>query len=121
MAWSPTPASPALCSASKAGEPARAGLETLQENGPLSGGTANRGLVIRVGDTVQRPTAPCWPATHALLAHLSAVGVDGAPRVLAVNVTTEVLTYIHGKAAVPSLPADTLTDGGSDCLCPLLG
>ena len=68
MAWSPTPASPALCSASKAGELARAGLETLQEDGPLSGGTANRGLVIRVGDTVQRPTAPCWPATHALLA-----------------------------------------------------
>lgn len=111
MAWSPTPASPALCSASKAGELARAGLETLQEDGPLSGGTANRGLVIRVGDTVQPPTAPCWPATQALLAHLSAVGVDGAPRGLAANVTTEVLTYIHGKAAVPSLPADTLTDG----------
>ena len=26
----------------------------------LVGGTANRGLVIRVGDTVVRPTAPCW-------------------------------------------------------------
>jgi hypothetical protein len=79
MAWSPTPASPALCSASKAGELARAGLETLQEDGPLSGGTANRGLVIRVGDTVQRPTAPCWPATHALLAHMSwSTDADGA-------------------------------------------
>jgi Phosphotransferase enzyme family len=63
---------------------------------------------------------PCWPATHALLAHLSAVGVDGAPRVLAVNVTTEVLTYIHGKATVPSLPADTLNDGALVSIARLL-
>lgn len=57
-----------------------------------------------------RPAAPCWRATHALLAHLSAVGFGGAPRVLAVNATTEVLSYIDGQAAVPPLPADTLTD-----------
>jgi hypothetical protein len=84
-------------------------------DGPLSGGllpggTANRGLVIRVGDTVLRPTAPCWRATHALLAHLSAVGFDGAPHVLAVSAATEMLTYIDGQAAVPPLPVDTLTD-----------
>ena len=110
MAWSPTRVSPAPCSASRPGKLARAGRETLPEDGPLSGGTANRGLVIRAGDTVLRPTAPCWPATHALLAHLSAAGFDGAPRVLAVNATTEVLTYIHGQAAVPPLPMNTLTD-----------
>ena len=53
--------------------------ETLPEDGTLSRGTANRGLVIRVGDTVQRPTAPCWPATHALLAHMSwSTDADGA-------------------------------------------
>jgi hypothetical protein len=79
-------------------------------SGPMSGGTANRGLVIRVGDAVLRPTAPCRPATHALLAHLSSVGFDGAPRVLAVGTATEMLTYIHGQAAVPPLPADILTD-----------
>jgi Phosphotransferase enzyme family len=78
--------------------------------GPLSGGTANRGLVVRVGDTVLRPTAPCWRATHALLAHLSAVGFDGAPRVLTASPATEVLTYMHGQAAVPPLTEDTLTD-----------
>ncbi len=77
---------------------------------PLSGGTANRGLVVRVGDTVVRPAAPCRRATHALLDHLSAAGFDGAPRVLAVGSLTETLTYIKGKAAVPPLPADTLTD-----------
>jgi hypothetical protein len=112
MAWSHTPASPALCSASKAGEPARAGLETLQEDGPLSGGTANRGLVICVGDTVQRPTASCWPATHALLAHLSAVGVDGAPGCWQL---TRPPTQAAWRRRVASDPH------GSDCLCPLLG
>jgi hypothetical protein len=77
---------------------------------PLPGGTANRGRVIRVGDTVLRPAAPCRHATHALLAHLLAVGFEGAPRVLAVGAATETLTYMDGHAAVPPLPADTLTD-----------
>ena len=57
-----------------------------------------------------RPTAPCWRATHALLAHLSAVGFDGAPRVLAAGPGTETLTYIDGQAAVPPLAEETLTD-----------
>ena len=77
---------------------------------PLPGGTANRGLVVRVGDTVVRPTAPCRPATHALLDHLSKVGFDGAPRVLAAGPVTETLTYIDGQAAVPPLAENTLTD-----------
>ncbi len=86
----------------------------------MPGGTANRGLVIRVGDTVLRPTAPCHRATHALLAHLSAVGFDGAPRVLAVSTATEMLTYIDGHAAVPPLPADTLTDAALVSVAELL-
>jgi Phosphotransferase enzyme family len=77
---------------------------------PLPGGTANRGRVVRVGDTVVRPTAPCWPATHALLGHLAAVGFDGAPRVLGAGPATETLTYIDGRAAVPPLADDVLTD-----------
>jgi len=77
---------------------------------PLPGGTANRGRVVRVGDTVVRPTAPCWPATHALLGHLAAVGFDGAPRVLGAGPATETLTYIDGRAAVPPLSDDVLTD-----------
>jgi hypothetical protein len=77
---------------------------------PLSGGTANRGRVVRVGDTVVRPTAPCWPATHALLNHLAAVGFDGAPRVLAAGPVTETLSYIADRAAVPPLTEDVLTD-----------
>jgi hypothetical protein len=58
----------------------------------LAGGTANRGRVFRIGDTVMRPTAPYWPATHALLAHLAAAEFDGAPRVLSADASTEMLT-----------------------------
>jgi Phosphotransferase enzyme family len=78
--------------------------------GPLPGGTANRGLVIRAGARVHRPVAPSRAATHALLAHLAEVGFDGAPRVLATDATTETLTYIDGWAAVPPLRGDALTD-----------
>jgi hypothetical protein len=85
-------------------------LGSLGGGAPLPGGTANRGLVVRIGDTVVRPTAPCRPGTHALLAHLAAVGFDGAPRILTFTGATEVLTYIDGRAAVPPLPAETLTD-----------
>jgi hypothetical protein len=77
---------------------------------PLRGGTANRGRVVRVGDTVLRPTAPCWRATHALLDHLAAVGFDGAPQVLAAGPVTETLSYISGRAAVSPLPEEMLTD-----------
>jgi len=90
------------------------------EDGPLPGATANRGLVVRVGGTVLRPTAPCRRATHALLAHLAAVGFDGAPRVLAVGPTTEMLTYIDGQAAVPPLAGDMLTDAALVSVADLL-
>jgi hypothetical protein len=108
MALSPTQISPGACSASLADLPRpRSG----QDGGlPLCGGTANRGRVVRVGDTVVRPTAPFRAATHALLAHLDAVGFDGAPRVLAAGPATETLTYIAGRAAVPPFPDDVLTD-----------
>jgi hypothetical protein len=69
---------------------------------------------------VLRPTAPCWRGTHALLAHLAAAGFDGAPRVLAVSPTTEMLSYMHGQAAVPPLPADTLTDAALVSVADLL-
>jgi hypothetical protein len=87
---------------------------------PLRGGTANRGRVVRVGDTVVRPTAPCWPGTHALLGHLAGAGFDGAPRVLAAGPATETLTYIAGRAAVPPLTADMLTDDALASVADLL-
>src|ERR1700726_2077322 len=111
MVWSPTRVSPEPCSAwPNSATAALSPPDSRREDGPLSGGTANRGLVIRVGDTVLRPTAPCWRATHALLAHLSAVGFDGAPRVLAATPATEMLTYMDGQAAVLPLAGEMLTD-----------
>ena len=94
--------------------------DVRQADGPLPGATANRGLVVRVGDAVLRPAAPCWRATHALLAHLSAVGFDGAPRVLAVSPSTEMLTYVDGQAALPPLPEDTLTEAALVSVADLL-
>jgi Phosphotransferase enzyme family len=111
MALSPTRVSPEPCSAvwTAATEVPRA--RPAEDGGqPLRGGTANLGRVVRVGDTVRRPAAPCWRATHALLDHLARVGFDGAPRVLATGPAGETLSYIEGRAAVPPLAADTLTD-----------
>jgi hypothetical protein len=78
---------------------------------PLHGGTANRGRVHRVGDTVRRPLRPSSPATHALLRHLEAVGFDGAPRVLGIDdAGREVLSYVPGEAVTAPAPAWGLTD-----------
>src|SRR5580693_3841759 len=125
MAWSPTRVSPAPCSTMLTRRPvmpraAPASSAALRAVVPLPGATANRGLVVRVGDTVLRPAAPCWPATHALLAHLAAVGFDGAPRALAVSPYTETLTYIAGHAAVPPLAGDMLTDAALVSVADLL-
>ncbi len=92
----------------------------LLADGPMPGGTANRGLVHRIGSTVRRPIAPAAAATHALLAHLASAGFDGAPRVLAADATTETLTYIDGCAGVPPLRADMLTDAALVSVAELL-
>ena len=91
-------------------------VETL-----LLGGTANRGLVVRVGDTVRRPLRPSSPATHALLRHLEAVGFDGAPRVLGLDETgREVLSYVPGQAVIAPAPAWGLTDAALASVARLL-
>lgn len=77
----------------------------------LTGGTANQGQVVRVGDTVRRPQRPWSPSTHALLGHLESVGFEGAPRFLGVDSRgREVLSYIPGIPVTPPYPAWALTD-----------
>jgi Ser/Thr protein kinase RdoA (MazF antagonist) len=77
----------------------------------LVGGTANRGQVVRVGDTVRRPQRPTSPATHALLRHLADVGFTGAPRVLGIDeLDREVLSFVPGTAITPPFPEWALTD-----------
>ena len=80
------------------------------DDGPLRGGTANTGRVIRVGNTVRRPRGPHSPAVHRLLKHLAKTGFSGAPRVLDSRPDTEILTFIPGIAAYEPLPAWALTD-----------
>jgi hypothetical protein len=77
----------------------------------LQGGTANRGRVVRIGDTVRRPLRPTSPATHALLRHLADVGFGGAPRFLGVDdQRREILSYVPGTAITPPCPPWALTD-----------
>lgn len=71
----------------------------------LAGGVGNAGAVVRVGNSVLRPTSAHTPAIHALLGHLARVGFDGAPRVLAVEPDgRERLGYIEGEVPIPPFP-----------------
>jgi hypothetical protein len=65
--------------------------------------------VVRVGDTVRRPTGPWTAAVHALLEHLERAGYPGAPRVLGVDeLGREILSFIPGAAAGGENPPDYL-------------
>jgi hypothetical protein len=88
---------------------------------PLAGGTANRGRVHRVGNTVRRPLRATSDATHALLRHLEEVGFDGSPRVLGLDeMGREVLSYVPGQAVIAPAPAWGLTDAALDSVGRLL-
>jgi len=78
---------------------------------PLAGGNLSAG-VVRVGDTVRRPTGPWTPAVHALLRHLESVGFDGAPRVHGIDEKgREILDFLPGAMAWPVLGALGTDDG----------
>jgi Ser/Thr protein kinase RdoA (MazF antagonist) len=95
-------------------------VATAQEEIPLLGGDVTDG-VVRVGDTVRRPTRPSTRSVHALLRHLEAAGFDGVPRVVGVDERgREVLTYVDGESAARPLPAYALTDGSLAALATLL-
>ncbi|MER7548336.1 phosphotransferase [Spirillospora sp. NPDC127506] len=71
------------------------------EEEPLPGGNVSDG-VVRVGDTVRRPTGPWTPAVHALLTHLHEVGFRAAPRPLGIDDQgREVLTFMPGHVIWP--------------------
>ncbi|ATL26000.1 phosphotransferase [Streptomyces formicae] len=60
---------------------------------------------VRRGDAVHRPVQPWTPAVHAVLRHLEAAGVAGAPRVLGLDDQgREVLTHLEGETAGEELP-----------------
>src|SRR5437867_830536 len=87
----------------------------------LLGGTANRGLVVRVGDTVRRPLRASSAATHALLRHLESVGFKGAPTLLGVDSQgREVLSYLPGETVTAPYPDWSMTDEALDSVAQLL-
>jgi Ser/Thr protein kinase RdoA (MazF antagonist) len=91
-------------------------VETL-----LPGGTANRGLVVRIGDTVRRPLRASSTATHALLRHLEQTGFNGAPRLLGVDSQgREVLSYLSGETVTAPYPDWSMTDEALDSVAVLL-
>ncbi len=68
---------------------------------PLAGGNLSSG-VVRVGNTVRRPTGPWTPAVHALLKHLEHKGFTGAPRLLGQDEQgREILEYVEGTVPWP--------------------
>lgn len=78
---------------------------------PLSGGFSN--VVVRRGHTVRRQTGPWTRAVHALLAYLSEVGFEYAPRALGIDDQgREILTFIDGKTAWWPWPEGLLNDDG---------
>src|SRR3954454_1440437 len=88
----------------------------------LTGGTANRGLVLRVGDTVRRPQPALADGVHALLNHLQRVGFDGAPRHLGQDERgRDVLSYVDGDVPVAPHPSWALTDDALASVAALLG
>lgn len=88
---------------------------------PLHGGIANRGLVVRVGDTVRRPQRATSTATHALLQHLHDVGFEEAPRFLGVDAEgREVLSYVVGEAVTVPYPEWAMTDAALVSVAALL-
>lgn len=79
---------------------------------PLEGGNLTAG-VVRVGDTVRRPTGPHSTLAHEVLRHLEAVGFPHAPRLLGVDDQgREVLTYVPGATIWPNVPDAMDTDDG---------
>lgn len=78
----------------------------------LTGGNTHA-AVLRVGETVRRPTGPWTAGTHALLRHLERKGFDGAPRVLGFDDEhREVLTFVPGEVVYPDHVDLVTTDDG---------
>jgi len=68
----------------------------VAEEQQLDGG--NVGGAVRAGNTVRRAAGRWTPAVHALLAHLAAKNLPGAPRPLGFDDQgREVLTFMEGE------------------------
>lgn len=63
--------------------------------------------MVRIGDSVHRPTGPWTPTIHAYLRHLRVAGFSAAPEVLGFDEQKrEVLTYLHGETCGDAISPD---------------
>ena len=85
----------------------------------LEGGNTHA-AIVRVGDTVRRPTGPWTPSVHALLRHLERSGFGGAPRVHGIDDQgREILDYVEGVVVHPD--HDVLVLGDDSALVEIAG
>ena len=77
-------------------------MPRMDEPVRLTDGTEVVTEVVRQGGVVRRGAGSWSPAVHALLGHLERIGFDGAPRPVALEGASEVLTFIEGTC--PSVP-----------------
>jgi hypothetical protein len=83
----------------------------VREEEELEGGVANKGAVVRVGDTVRRPAGPNTPTSSQVLRHLESVGFEETPRFQGLDDQgREILAYIPGDVPIPVFPAWSMTD-----------
>jgi len=73
------------------------------EDGKSASGMINK--VIRIGDTIRRPTNRWTPAVHSLLRHLEKAGLSEIPQVLGLDEDgREILTFLPGEVAYRPWP-----------------
>ncbi|WP_034090819.1 phosphotransferase [Streptacidiphilus albus] len=81
------------------------------EDGEQASGAVT--TVVRVGETIRRPTGVWTPAVHALLDHLEQGGFAGAPRPRGIDEHgREVLTLLRGEVAMRPWPAELVSGDG---------
>jgi hypothetical protein len=83
------------------------------EHEPLTGGFRTS-AVTRIGGVVRRSAGPWSPTVHAWLAHLAEVGLDLAPRPVALDLESgiEELTYTPGAVMSGGASPDYLWSDG---------
>jgi pimeloyl-ACP methyl ester carboxylesterase len=87
----------------------------------LQGGVANRGLVVRVGPHVLRPSNPHSQSVFAFLRHVRHAGFEGVPQPLGIDADgRERLEFIQGDAPAAPYPEWALADGALASIAALI-
>jgi hypothetical protein len=87
----------------------------------LPGGVANAGRVVRLGNSVLRPSNPNSVSIHAFLRALKEVGFEGASMPIEIKSDgRERLQFIRGEVAIPPYPGWAQSNGALISVATLL-